>query len=56
MLLGQPYDVMIDKEIAIQAYYRWERRGKPFGSPEIDWLLAVEDRKREEQYRRMGKE
>ena len=22
------------------AYQYWERRGRPFGSPEIDWFLA----------------
>jgi len=22
------------------AYYYWERRGRPLGSPEIDWFAA----------------
>jgi len=22
------------------AYQRWEKRGRPFGSPEIDWFAA----------------
>jgi Protein of unknown function (DUF2934) len=32
--------------LAIHAYYRWERRGRPFGSPEVDWYWAIEDLKR----------
>jgi hypothetical protein len=31
------------EEIALRAYYLWEQRGKPIGSPEIDWYLAIED-------------
>jgi hypothetical protein len=31
------------EEIALHAYYHWERRGKPFGSPEIDWYWAIDD-------------
>jgi len=27
-------------EIAKLAYELWERRGHPFGSPEIDWYAA----------------
>jgi hypothetical protein len=34
------------KEIALHAYYHWERRGKPLGSPELDWYWAVEDLRR----------
>lgn len=30
-------------EIAIQAYYRWEARGCPHGSPEIDWQEAEQE-------------
>jgi hypothetical protein len=29
------------EKIALHAYYHWERRGKPFGSPEVDWYWAV---------------
>lgn len=28
------------EEIARLAYELWERRGHPFGSPEIDWYAA----------------
>jgi len=31
------------EEIAVHAYYHWERRGRPEGSPEIDWYWAVQD-------------
>jgi hypothetical protein len=35
--------VISHEEIALRAYYHWERRGKPFGSPEVDWYWAIED-------------
>jgi hypothetical protein len=44
---NQPYDVMIDREIAILAYQYWEERGRPFGSPDVDWYRAVDDVNRE---------
>jgi hypothetical protein len=44
---GQPYDVMIDKQISDRAYEHWESRGRPVGSPEVDWHRAVADLKRE---------
>ena len=25
------------------AYENWERRGRPFGSPEVDWLAAEKE-------------
>jgi len=28
------------EEIAKLAYQLWERRGRPLGSPEIDWFAA----------------
>ena len=28
------------EEIARLAYHLWERRGRPLGSPEIDWYAA----------------
>jgi hypothetical protein len=40
---GRPYDVMLDKEIADLAHQYWEQRGRPSGSPEVDWYRAVED-------------
>lgn len=35
-----------DQEIAVHAYYHWEQRGRPFGSPEVDWYWAIDDLKR----------
>jgi len=43
----QPYDVMIDKTIANLAYQYWEQRGRPNGSPEVDWYRAADDVNRE---------
>jgi hypothetical protein len=34
------------EEIALHAYYHWERRGRPFVSPEVDWYWAIKDLKR----------
>jgi hypothetical protein len=36
-------DYMGDKFIARRAYQYWEQRGRPFGSPDIDWLKAIEN-------------
>lgn len=38
--------VISNEEIARHAYYHWERRGRPFGSPDVDWYWAIEDLKR----------
>jgi hypothetical protein len=38
--------VVSQEEIAVHAYYHWERRGRPLGSPEVDWYWAIEDSKR----------
>jgi hypothetical protein len=38
--------VISHEEIALHAYYHWERRGRPFGSPDVDWYWAIEDLKR----------
>lgn len=38
--------VIRQEEIALHAYYHWERRGGPFGSPDVDWYWAIEDLKR----------
>lgn len=43
--------VIPHEEIAAHAYYHWERRGRPFGSPEVDWYWAIEDLKRAENAR-----
>ena len=29
--------------IAIQAYRYWEERGRPIGSPEVDWFQAEQE-------------
>jgi hypothetical protein len=31
------------EEVALHAYYHWERRGRPTGSPDVDWYWAIED-------------
>lgn len=53
MLSAQPYDVdvMVEKRIAVRAYYYWERRGRPLGTPEVDWYRAVSDEKHETETR-----
>ena len=33
----------IHAQIAIRAYHRWEKRGRPIGSPEEDWVHAEEE-------------
>ena len=33
----------IHAQIAIRAYHRWEKRGRPIGSPEEDWVEAEEE-------------
>jgi hypothetical protein len=38
--------VISHEEIALHAYYHWERRGRPFGSREEDWYWAIDDLKR----------
>jgi hypothetical protein len=30
-------------EVAVLAYHLWERRGRPIGSPEVDWFRAESD-------------
>jgi Protein of unknown function (DUF2934) len=37
----------MDKEIADLAYRYWEQRGRPVGSPDIDWHSAAHDVDRE---------
>jgi Protein of unknown function (DUF2934) len=54
MLIFQPYDVMLDKRIAERAYYHWVHRGKPMGSPEVDWYRAVDEERREFRWHGVG--
>lgn len=51
MLSAQPYDVMVEKRIAVRAYYHWECRGRPLGTPDVDWYRAVSDEKHETETR-----
>jgi hypothetical protein len=46
-LANQPVDPMIEKQIVLRAYCYWEERGRPFGTPEVDWYRAAEDVKNE---------
>lgn len=32
-----------DEQIALRAYRCWEERGRPWGTPEIDWFRAERD-------------
>ena len=36
-----------EMDIAVRAYFYWERRGGQGGSPEQDWYRAVDDLKNE---------
>jgi len=38
-----PRSSNIHAQIAIRAYDRWEKRGRPIGSPEEDWVHAEEE-------------
>lgn len=50
----RPYEVMVDKEIAMLAYEYWEQRGRPIGSPEVDWYRAEDDVNREQSRHVLG--
>ena len=34
--------VLSESEVQQRAYALWESRGRPFGSPEVDWYCAKE--------------
>jgi hypothetical protein len=51
MQSGQPYDIMIDKLVTERAYRCWQERGRPIGSPEVDWNRAENDFEREQEWR-----
>ena len=36
-------DALNAQDVAKLAYLFWEERGRPFGSPEIDWSRAVRE-------------
>ena len=36
----EPAGTLIDEQIAALAYALWEQRGRPEGSPEVDWFAA----------------
>ena len=38
-----PRSSSMHAQIAIRAYHRWEKRGRPIGSPEEDWVHAEEE-------------
>ena len=33
----------LEEQIAIRAYQLWEERGRPIGSPEVDWRNAEQE-------------
>ncbi len=35
-------DVEQHQQIEVAAYYLWQERGCPFGTPEVDWFQAEE--------------
>jgi hypothetical protein len=35
------------QEIELLAYQYWEERGRPFGSPDVDWFRAENDLRQE---------
>ena len=39
----EPLTEISNEEIALRAYFLWEGRGKPLGSPEEDWYQATEE-------------
>jgi hypothetical protein len=39
----EPLPEISNDEIALRAYFLWEGRGKPIGSPEEDWFRATEE-------------
>jgi hypothetical protein len=38
-----PFQINLQKEVAELAYWFWEQRGSPIGSPEVDWFRAVNE-------------
>jgi hypothetical protein len=44
-----------DQQIALRAYQSWEERGRPWGTPEIDWFRAERDLAGSESERTLSK-
>jgi hypothetical protein len=38
-------EAAVHNAIAHRAYQLWKRRGRPLGSPEVDWLRAEQELK-----------
>jgi hypothetical protein len=36
--IPQRHTIITDEDVARVAYFYWEHRGRPFGSPEVDWF------------------
>jgi hypothetical protein len=51
---NRPYDITLDREIADVAYRYWEQRGRPVGSPDVDWRSAAHDVDRERMRHELG--
>jgi hypothetical protein len=43
----RPSDSEIHEQIAVHAYFHWERRGRPHASPEVDWYWAIDEIKKQ---------
>jgi hypothetical protein len=43
-------DYMEQKTIAERAYFHWEARGHPWGSPDEDWFRAEREIKKEKSH------
>jgi hypothetical protein len=41
MAEGGFVDHPMHEQIAFRAYQLWERRDRPWGTPEIDWLVVA---------------
>jgi hypothetical protein len=41
--IPQRHTIITDEDVARVAYFYWEHRGRPFGSPEVDWFKAEAD-------------
>jgi DUF2934 family protein len=37
----RPPHSLHDKRLALLAYHLWELRGRPIGSPDVDWFAAI---------------